>query len=243
MQVFVREFGWLEKGLTSRSASPSAGILIIGRTYTHNPIVALAHHGSMRHAKESDAVHVCEVLSMHDEPKKVKNSGRSSNVRMIDVAHEAGVARVTVSRVLSKLGAVSPEKRVAVLAAAKRMGYLRNFNASVLAGNRTLTVGAVVSELATPWISKTIGELSDALASIGFLLFIAQSGDEFDQESQLLESLFQRRIDALVLLDVQCPAGARSTRFSGRVSVVEVWDSLTDVDILAFVSQLARPNN
>jgi len=60
----------------------------------------------------------------------------AAKVLMADVAKAAGVARVTVSRVLSDPDSVAPATRAAVQAAVARLGHIPNLNAGTLASSR-----------------------------------------------------------------------------------------------------------
>lgn len=61
-----------------------------------------------------------------------------------DVAREAGVSLVTVSRALNDSARVSPETRARVLEAARRLGYRPNFTARALRKGQTNTIAIVL---------------------------------------------------------------------------------------------------
>lgn len=149
-------------------------------------------------------------------------SGRSA--RMSDVAKLAGVARVTVSRVLNNAGEVSEERKTAVLAAAKSLHYQRNFNASALAGGRAFVVGALVSDLNDSTVAETLGILSDALTRAGFHLFVAQSHGATILEDRLLIGFGGRRVSAIVLLGVSRHAHALLRARHLNLPIAEFWD-------------------
>jgi DNA-binding LacI/PurR family transcriptional regulator len=66
------------------------------------------------------------------------------SVTIIDVAKEAGVSRTTVSNVFSNKDKCSEETRVAVLAAAKKLGYKPNLAARSLITNQSRLIGMIL---------------------------------------------------------------------------------------------------
>ncbi|MBI9049688.1 MAG: LacI family DNA-binding transcriptional regulator [Anaerolineaceae bacterium] len=66
------------------------------------------------------------------------------SVTVIDVAKEAGVSRTTVSNVFSGRAKFSEETRVAVLAAAKKLGYKPNLAARSLITNKSRLIGLIL---------------------------------------------------------------------------------------------------
>lgn len=66
------------------------------------------------------------------------------SVTVIDVAKEAGVSRTTVSNVFSGKDKCSEETRVAVLAAAKKLGYKPNLAARSLITNQSRLIGMIL---------------------------------------------------------------------------------------------------
>jgi len=65
-------------------------------------------------------------------------------VTIIDVAHEAGVSKSTVSLVVNGNPVVKEETRLKVLAAIERLGYVANINARSLTAKRTAIIGVVL---------------------------------------------------------------------------------------------------
>jgi LacI family transcriptional regulator len=76
------------------------------------------------------------------------------SVTLKQVAAEAGVSVNTASWVLNPRSGninVAPPTRVAVLTAARKLGYHRNAAAASLAGSRTRTIGILMSSLTNPF--------------------------------------------------------------------------------------------
>lgn len=147
---------------------------------------------------------------------------------MADVAREAGVARVTVSRVLSDPDTVAHATREAVHAAIARLGYVHNLTAGSLASSRSRIVGAIVPTLSNAWFGETIDGLSEALSAQGYQLLLGQSRYRPEEEARLVSAFLGRNADAIVLTGVQhAPGVAERLRRSG-VPVLECWDLCDD---------------
>ena len=75
-----------------------------------------------------------------------------------DVAKLAGVAPITVSRVVNDSGYVSKETRARVEAAVDELGYVPNMLGPSLRFKQTMTLAVVVTDIANPfWTTVTRG--------------------------------------------------------------------------------------
>ena len=77
----------------------------------------------------------------------------SRRVTMSDVAREAGISLMTVSRAVNAKGEISPQTRARVLRVAEEMGYRPSDIARGLATRRTHTLGLVIPDVANPFFS------------------------------------------------------------------------------------------
>jgi LacI family gluconate utilization system Gnt-I transcriptional repressor len=147
---------------------------------------------------------------------------------MSDVARAAGVARVTVSRVLSDPDSVAPATRAAVQEAVARLGYVPNLNAGTLASSRSRIVGAIVPTLSNAWFADTMDGLSRVLGAAGYQLLLGQTGYDIDAEAKLVDAFIGRRVDALVLTGTSHHARVRPRLRKAAIPTVECWDLCDD---------------
>ena len=149
------------------------------------------------------------------------------------VAHLAGVAPVTVSRVLNTPDAVSPEVRERVLAVIRETGYVPNRLAGGLASTRSNLIAAIVPTIAMSVFQQTVQSLTDTLFDDDFQLMLGQTGYSSEREDALLEAIIGRRPDGIVLTGVDHSAQSRQRLLGAGIPVVETWD-LTDhpIDML-----------
>ena len=75
-----------------------------------------------------------------------------------DVAHAAGVAIGSVSRVLNDSGYASPELRRRVLEAVAKLGYEPDFTARHLRTGRSKTIGYLLPNIANPSLAAHLSE-------------------------------------------------------------------------------------
>jgi LacI family gluconate utilization system Gnt-I transcriptional repressor len=159
--------------------------------------------------------------------------------RMEDVAREAGVARVTVSRALSHPDKVSPATRAAVRAAIERLGYVPNLTAGSLASKRSRIIGAIVPTLCNSWFADAMDGLAETLGAAGYQLMLGQSGYHIDQEAGLVDAFLGRKVDGLILTGVVHAPSVRERLRRNRLPVVEIWDMTDDpIDTVVGFSNL-----
>jgi len=151
-----------------------------------------------------------------------------------DVARQAGVSHITVSRVINTPEKVAPETRAKVQAAIARMGYIPNLLAGGLASRRTRIIAAIVPTIGHSIFADTVRGLSDELAARGYQLLLGQSNYSEDNETGLVEAFIGRRVDGMVLTGVQHTERTRQRLKASKIPVVEIWDLTSKpIDMLA----------
>jgi LacI family transcriptional regulator len=123
----------------------------------------------------------------------------SERVTMADVAREAGVSKMTVSRVVNKKGEISPATREHVLGVIKRLGYRPSAIARGLATNRTATIGLVVPDIANPFFSEIARGVEDKAYAAGYSVFLCSTYEDPHRERDVLNSLEEKLVDGLLL--------------------------------------------
>lgn len=161
-------------------------------------------------------------------------------VRMSDVAREAGVARVTVSRVISAPDSVAPKTRAAVEAAIARLGFIPNLNAGTLASRRSHIVAALVPTLSNAWFADTMDGLAGTLSAAGYQLMLGQTRYDPEEEEKLVNAFIGRRVDAIVLTGTSHPDGLRRKLRQSGIPIAECWDLSDDpIDFVVGFSNTA----
>lgn len=128
---------------------------------------------------------------------------------MIDVAREASVGVMTVSRVINHHPSVKASTRAKVMRAIARVGYVQNDAARMLKGGRARTIGLVVPDL-TDYFAACFQTVQEIAMQHGYQTLVAVTGKSSEMESQQLDSLENQRISGLIL--VSCSPNAERIR-------------------------------
>lgn len=122
-----------------------------------------------------------------------------------DVAKRAGVAPITVSRVINNSGYVSTETRDRVEAAIAELGYVPNTLARSLRFKKTNTLALVLPDITNPFWTTVARGVEDAASDRGFNVILCNTDESETEQAKYLTVLLQKQIDGIVL------APARST--------------------------------
>lgn len=154
-------------------------------------------------------------------------------VRVEDVAREAGVSPITVSRTLSNPEKVREETRKKVEAAVAKTGYVLNRFASSLRSGRSSIISAFVSNLANPHFAQAIQGCADALEGSRYHLLMAQTGYSDQMQEDMLEEVLPFRPAAIMFTGLVNSDDMRERLVSLDMPVMEMWDYRPDpIDML-----------
>jgi LacI family transcriptional regulator len=129
----------------------------------------------------------------------------ASRVTIADVAREAGVSMMTVSRVINDKGEISSSTRQHVLDVIERLGYRPSSIARGLVTQRTGTLGLVVPDIANPFFSEVARGAEDRASAASYNVFVCNTDESPQQERTILESLEEKRVDGLILCSSRLP--------------------------------------
>ncbi len=153
-----------------------------------------------------------------------KTRSRSGSVTIRDVASLAGVAPITVSRVVNAPASVKAATRERVLTAIAASGYMPNLVAGALASNRSRLVAVLVPMLTNPLFADSYQAVAERLAQAGYQVLLGVTGHDPRHEEALLATILSRRPDGLILTGVDHTPASRARLQAAGVPVVETWD-------------------
>ncbi len=139
---------------------------------------------------------------------------------MADVAREAGVSIMTVSRVVNDKGEISSDTRQRVLDVIGRLGYRPSGIARGLATKRTGSLGLVVPDIANPFFSDMVRGVEDQAYTRGYNVFLCNTEEDPQRELAILESLEEKRVDGLLLASSRLEDRELRSALSGFPAVV-----------------------
>ncbi len=120
-----------------------------------------------------------------------------------DVAKRAGVAPITVSRVINNSGYTSEETRRRVQQAIDELQYVPNSLSQSLRFNKTDTIALVLSDITNPfWTTLTRG-VEDACSEHGMNVFLCNTDEKPEKLNNYINVLLRRQTDGFLLV----PAG------------------------------------
>ncbi len=122
----------------------------------------------------------------------------SDRITIADVAREAGVSAMTVSRALNNKGGISEETRQRIQQIAQNMGYRPNNLARGMVTQRTNTIGLVVPDIGSPFFSQIARGVENVAYVNGYNVFL-MNAENMDREIAALNSLWENRVDGLIL--------------------------------------------
>ncbi len=122
------------------------------------------------------------------------------NVTIKDVAKAAGVSVATVSRVLNNSANVSAVAAEQVNAAIKELRYSPNFLGRNLRRCETNTILAVIPSTEHTFYSEVLRGIQAAATELGYDVLTGSTNSTVENEMHLLNMLFNRTVDAALLL-------------------------------------------
>lgn len=123
-----------------------------------------------------------------------------AQMRIKDIAAEAGVSPATVSRYLNnRPGQMTEETRARIAAVIERNGYRPRAAARNLRSSRTNLIGVILADIANPFSSAMLEGLSASAAARGSSLMTAISGNDPAKEAESLTRLIDAGVDGLIV--------------------------------------------
>ncbi len=120
------------------------------------------------------------------------------DVTIYDIAQKLDLSSATVSRGLNDHPAINKNTRKKIQQAARELGYRHNTFASSLRKQKTNTIGVIVHELNSNFITSVLAGIEKVTTEAGYDLIIAHSSESFDKEAANASNLFHKRVDGLI---------------------------------------------
>jgi LacI family transcriptional regulator len=133
-------------------------------------------------------------------------------VRLKDVAAQAGVSVMTVSKALRDAPDVSAATKARICALAKELGYVPDSAAQGLRTRSTKLLGLVVSASTNPIFARIILAIEDRAHELGYEVILCHTHNKAEREAACLQRLMARRVDGLLISPVYRLASERPLR-------------------------------
>ena len=120
------------------------------------------------------------------------------DITIYDIAKVLGLSPATVSRGLKDHPAINSKTRKRIMDTAREMGYRSNSFASNLRMQKTHTIGIIVHELKSQFISSVLAGIEKVTTEAGYDLIIGHSSETYRKEAANAHNLFHKRVDGLI---------------------------------------------
>jgi LacI family transcriptional regulator len=117
-----------------------------------------------------------------------------------DVAKRAGVAPITVSRVINDSSYVSQETRERVEMVIEELGYVPNMLGPSLRFSQTMTLALVLTDITNPFWTTVARGVEDVAQTNGYSIILCNTDESEAKQEQYLQMLLRRRIDGILLV-------------------------------------------
>ena len=119
-------------------------------------------------------------------------------ITIYDIADQLGVSAATVSRALKDSSSVSVATRTKINALAEKLGYRHNHFASSLRLQKTHTIGVILHELNSYFITSVLSGIEKVAREAKYNLIIVHSAENASIEAANARNLFHKRVDGVI---------------------------------------------
>ncbi len=171
------------------------------------------------------------VLGAPEASPSVRSRRGHGRVTLQEVAAQAGVTSITVSRYLREPGVVATATAQRIQTALADTGYVPNKQAGQLASGHSRMVAAIIPSISNSIFSETVQGLSDTLQASGYELMLASSGYSLEREEAQIRAVLAWSPSALVVTGRHHTTGALlllNAANRNGTPVIEVWDQPAD---------------
>ena len=126
-----------------------------------------------------------------------------NTVKLEDIARELNLSVSTVSRAISGKGRVGDRTRARVQAAVRESGYRINDVARSLRMKEAQNMGIIVPDISNAFFASVIKGAQHRCQESGYTLFVCNSDENPDIETETLDMLLSKQVSGLVLASVR----------------------------------------
>jgi LacI family transcriptional regulator len=119
-------------------------------------------------------------------------------ITIYDIAKNLGVSPATVSRALNDSPSISITTRKKINALAEKLGYRHNHFASSLRLRKTHTIGVILHELNSQFITSVLSGIENVVTEAKYNLIIVHSAENPKIEEANARNLFHKRVDGVI---------------------------------------------
>ncbi|MFN2250134.1 MAG: LacI family DNA-binding transcriptional regulator, partial [Candidatus Promineifilaceae bacterium] len=147
-----------------------------------------------------------------------------------DVAKRAGVAPITVSRVINNSGYVSEGTRERVETAVLELGYVPSGPARSLRLKRTNSIALVLTDITNPFFTTIARGVEDVAGAAGYTVTYCNTDEDESKELRNISLLLQQQVDGILLVPALSKVDTVNLIEGYKVPVVVLDRRIPEVD-------------
>jgi LacI family transcriptional regulator len=123
---------------------------------------------------------------------------QKKEVTIYDIAKKLNLSTTTISRALRDNPTIGKKTRKKIHEVAKKLGYRHNTFASSLRNQKTNTIGIILHELKSSFITSVLSGIEKITTEAGYNLIITHSSESFEKEIENANNLYHKRVDGII---------------------------------------------
>jgi LacI family transcriptional regulator len=131
-----------------------------------------------------------------------ETANTTMRVTIHDVASDAGVSAMTVSRVINDSPRVSVETRRRVQASVAKLGYVPNRLARGLTQRKTSAFGVIVPDVANPFFTLIVRGVEQVAWRAGYHVILCDTEGDVERERGYLEDMVSFQVEGVLIAPV-----------------------------------------
>lgn len=125
-------------------------------------------------------------------------NSKRKRVTLEDVARQAGVSAMTVSRVINHTGRISPATRQHVSEVIDALGYRPSRAARTLVTTKTWMIGVIVPDITNPYFAEIVHGIEDTAWDAGYGVLLANTNESPTREATMLGQIDESAVDGVI---------------------------------------------
>lgn len=123
---------------------------------------------------------------------------REKEITIYDIAKQLDLSAATVSRALKDHPSINKHTKKKIAELAARLGYRSNTFASNLRQQKTNTIGVMLHELRSQFMTSVLAGIEKVTTEANYDLIIAHSSESAAKETANAVNLFHKRVDGVI---------------------------------------------
>jgi LacI family transcriptional regulator len=123
---------------------------------------------------------------------------KAKETTIYDIAKKLKISASTVSRGLQDSPEIGKKTKKRIFETAEKMGYRVNHYARNLRQQQTRTIGVIVHELRSSFMTSVLAGIEKVTTEAGYDILIAHSSESYSKEVANAKNLFNKRVDGII---------------------------------------------